>query len=144
MKKFTLGKHHALLQIVAKDLDTTFLEFCLFSETRFMEYSHRIYDHFYTMYPVLITKIRQDLRNGEITEKLLLDREFTEKRMAQATFVLKLAFMREISHLITRFSKSSQKFDVLPFHAMIYYEKIVQKLVLAKNSMKKEKYLRSK
>jgi hypothetical protein len=92
MKKFTLGKHHALLQIVGKEMDTTFLEFCLFSETRLMEYSHRTYDHFY-MYPVLITKIRKYVKSGEITEELLLDREFTEKWLAQATFVLELSFM---------------------------------------------------
>ena len=89
------------------------------------------------MYPVLITKIRRDVQSGDITEELLLDREFTEKRLAQATIILELAFMREISHLLTRFSKSSQKFDVLPFHGMMYYEKVILMLLAAKERIQK-------
>ena len=41
MTKFRLGKNHSDLRSVAHDLGETFLEFCLFSETRFMEYAHR-------------------------------------------------------------------------------------------------------
>ena len=32
--------------------------------------------------------------------------------------------MREVSHLMTIFSKSSQKFDVSPFHGMLQFEKL--------------------
>ena len=41
MTKFTTGAQHSNLRFVAQDMKQTFLEFCLFSETRFMEYSHR-------------------------------------------------------------------------------------------------------
>ena len=61
MKKFTMGKHHTQLQDICIEMNQTFLEFCLFSDRRFMEYSHRTYDHFFVMYHVLITKMRQDM-----------------------------------------------------------------------------------
>ena len=56
-----------------------FLEFCLFSETRFMEYAHRTYDHFYSMYPIFITKIQQDVISGEILADLAQERGSTQK-----------------------------------------------------------------
>ena len=46
MKKFTMGKHHTQLRDTALEIDIIFLEFCLFSETRFMDYAHRTYNHF--------------------------------------------------------------------------------------------------
>ena len=73
----------------------------------------------FNMYPVLVTKIRRDVVSGELPADLVMYRECTEKLLAQATFILRLIFMIEISHLLTRFSKSSQKFDVLPFHGML-------------------------
>ena len=136
MKKFSLGKHHTQLRNTAIKMETSFLEFCLFSETRFIEYAHRTYDHFYKMYPVLITKIRSDVLSGDITDQLTSDREFTENILAQASFVFHLIFIREISHLLTRFSKSSQKFDVLPFYGMTSYEKTIRLLTCARDSFK--------
>ena len=44
MKKFTMGNHHTRLQDIYIEMNQTFLEFCLFSDTRFMEHSHRTYD----------------------------------------------------------------------------------------------------
>ena len=61
MKKFTLGKHHTDLRSISVEIGEKFLEFCLFSDTRFIEYAHRTYDHFFIMYPVLITKIQRDV-----------------------------------------------------------------------------------
>ena len=46
MKKFTLGMHHTDVRNIAEELGETFLEFCLFSDTRFIKYPHRTYDHF--------------------------------------------------------------------------------------------------
>ena len=60
-----------------------------------------------------------------------------KKRLAQAIFELQLSFLREISHLITRFSKNSQKFDVLRFHGMLYYDKVIHKLLAARDSLNK-------
>ena len=118
MKKFTMGKHHTQLQDICIEMNQTFLEFCLFSDTRFMEYSHRTYGHFFVTY-ILITKIRRDMESEDSTTDLVQDREYSEILLAQTTFVLNLVFMREVSHLMTIFSKSSQKFDVLPFHVTI-------------------------
>ena len=114
MKKFTLGKHHTDLRNISVEIGEKFLEFCLFSETRFIEYAHRTYDHFFIMYPVLITKIQRDVELEDSPTDLVEDREFSEKLLAQVIFVLNLLFMREVSHLITIFSRSSQTFDVLP------------------------------
>ena len=75
MKKFTLGMHHTNLRDVAEEMGVNFLEFCLFSETRFIEYSHRTYDHFISMYPVLITKIQRDMKDEHLTTDLLQDRK---------------------------------------------------------------------
>ena len=75
------------------------------------------------MYPILIRKIRNDVESGDIPNELALDRDFTEKMLAQTTFILGLLFMREISHVMMRFSKNSQKFDNLPFYVLNKYEK---------------------
>ena len=56
--------------------------------------------------------------------------------LAQATFILTLVFMREISHLLTIFSKSSEKFDVLPFHGMLQFEKLKLSLSNATDELK--------
>ena len=71
-----------------------------------MQYAHRTYDHFYKMYPVLITKIRRDVESEGTSTELAADREFSEKVLAQVTFILNLVFMREISHLLTIILKS--------------------------------------
>ena len=50
-----LGKPHTQLRDTELEMDLMFIEFCIFSETHFMEYAHRTYNHFYSMYPILIT-----------------------------------------------------------------------------------------
>ena len=45
MTKFRTGAEHSNLRTVAHGMGETFLEFCLFSVTRFMEYSHRTYEN---------------------------------------------------------------------------------------------------
>ena len=104
MKKFTLRKHHTQPQDICIEMNQTFLEFCLFSDRRFMEYSHGTYDHFFVMYHVLITKIRRDVESEDSTTELVQDREYSEILLAQTTFILNLVFMREASHLMTIFS----------------------------------------
>ena len=133
MKKFTLGMHHTDVRDIAKELGETFLEFCLFSDTRFIEYAHRTYDHFYLMYKVLTTKVRRDIEKDPGGEN---DRGHTETQMAQLYFVLDLIFMREISHLMTMFSTSVQTFDVLPFHSMNQFEKLKENLSVAMEKFK--------
>ena len=41
MKLFRFGHYHTELRNIAKECDKTFLEFNLFSDTRFVEHSHR-------------------------------------------------------------------------------------------------------
>ena len=78
MKTFTLGMHHTDLQDIAHKLEVNFLEFCLFSDTWFIEYSHRTYNHFVIMYCVLITKIQRDMRDEHLYTELQQDREHSE------------------------------------------------------------------
>ena len=137
MKKFTLGMHHTNLRDVAEEMGVNFLEFCLFSETRFIEYSHRTYDHFISMYPVLITKIQRNMKDEHLTTDLLQDREHSETLLAQMIFILNLIFMREVSHLYAIFSKNSQAFDVLPFNCMTQFTKLKGSLSKASESFKR-------
>ena len=139
MKKFTLGKHHTDLRNISVEIGEKFFEFCLFSETRFIEYAHRTYDHFFIMYPVLISKIQRDVESEDSPTDLVEDRESSEKLLAQVIFVLNLLFMRELSHLITIFSKSSQTFDVLPFRGMCQFEKLKISLSKARDELKSGK-----
>ena len=44
--------------------------------------------------------------------------------------------MREISHVMTRFFKNSQKFDILPFYVMNKYEKLIENLLKAGEQLK--------
>ena len=135
MKKINLGMHHTDLRDISKEMNVEFREFCLFSETRFIEYSHRTYDHFVLMYPVLISKIQRDVDNDNdaLDAGLQQDREHSETLLAQVTFILNLLFMREASHLFTIFSKNSQAFDVLPFHSMNQFEKFKSSLSKVKD-----------
>ena len=64
------------------------------------------------------------MESKDSTTDLVQDREYNEILLAQTTFVLNLVFMREVSHLMTILSKSSRKFEVLPFHGMLQFEKI--------------------
>ena len=88
------------------------------------------------MYSVLITKIQRDVEFEDTPTDLLEYREFSEKLLAQVIFVLNLLFMREVSHLITIFSKSSQTFDVLPFRGMCQFEKLKISLSKARDELK--------
>ena len=53
MTHFRYGHNHISLHNIAKEKNEIFLEFNLFSETRFVEYSHRTYDHFVRMFYIL-------------------------------------------------------------------------------------------
>ena len=134
MKRFAMVKHHTHLREIASKLKVAFWEFVLFSETRFMEYAHRT---FFALYPILMTKIQRDVQSDVTDIDLVQDREYNEILLAQTTFILNLIFMREVSHLIANYSKSSQKFDVLPFYGMNIYEKLILKLQNAKNKNRK-------
>ena len=68
MKIYRFGKHHSDLNKVAQEMDMSFLEFNLFSETRFVEHSHRTYDHFVRMYPVLFEKLKRDEEKNQVFE----------------------------------------------------------------------------
>ena len=74
MKKFTCGS--TIRSSVTQEMDMIFLE------TLFMEYAHRTYNHFYSMYPILITKIQKDVITGEILANLA--HESTQKLLPQA------------------------------------------------------------
>ena len=133
MKKFRFGHNHSELKKIAKDRNQTFLEFQLFSDTRFMEYAHRTYDHFVKMYELLYEKLRKDENSAE-TEKKEEESENLQNLLVQLQTVVDLLFMVEISHLVTLCSKEFQRFDVLPFHAMTKYYKLKNYLHLARNS----------
>ena len=139
MKKFNLGMHHTNLRDISEEMEIDFKEFCLFSDTRFIEYSHRTYDHFMLMYPVLITKIRRDIANNVLDTELQQDREHSETQLAQTAFIMDLIFMREASHLYTIFSKNAQAFDVLPFHSMNQFDKFKSTFSKARDSLKSGK-----
>ena len=140
MTKFNLGTHHTNLREISEEMEIDFREFCLFSETRFIQYAHRTYDHFVLMYPVLITKVQRDIHNESTGTSFQQNREHCETLLAQVTFILNLLFMRETSHLLTIFSKDSQSFDVFPFHCMIQFDKIKLCLNAAKDRLKSGKF----
>ena len=132
MTKFRTGEQHSDLRTVAHSMNTTFLEFRLFSETRFMEYSHRTYDHFIQMFPVIYTKIKQDEEKAPS-----IDLETLERQLVQATVVIDLLFMSEISKAMAVSSKALQKFDVLPFEAMYIINKLKSNLQDAHSAFEK-------
>ena len=130
-----MGKNHAQLRLISEEKKIVFLEFPQQSETRFFEHQHRVYDHFYRMYPVLVIKVRRDVESGEISNTLDSE-DLLEKHLVQASLILNLSFMREISHLLTRCSKEFQRFDVLPYHNMLHYETLIKRLNKANLSFK--------
>ena len=118
-------------------MNDKFLEFNLFSETRFMEYSYRTYDHFIRMYHILIEKLKRDEEtNKENDEEEVSD---IQNLLAQLELVIDLLFMAELSHLITFCSKEFQRFDVLPFHAMNTYLKLNKHLYSARQAFSESK-----
>ena len=138
MTKFRLGKNHSDLRSVAHELGETFLEFCLFSETRFMEYAHRSYDHFLKMFHILFEKIQRDELASE-TSKDSESLENLEKMLVQAHTVTDLLFMNELSNIMTLCSKSFQKFDVLPFEPFHAFNNLIKKLEHAKDCFENDR-----
>ena len=97
-----------------------------------MEYSHRTYDHFIQMFPVIYTKIKQDEEKAPS-----IDLETLERQLVQATVVIDLLFMSEISKAMAVSSKALQKFDVLPFEAMYIINKLKSNLQDAHSAFEK-------
>ena len=133
MKNFRYGSNHADLEKIAKEQHQVFLEFNLFSETRFVEYSHRTYSHFVRMYPILVEKLKRDDEKAE-TEKGEEKVEHLQNLLIQLELVVNLLFMTDLSHLLTFCSKEFQRFNVLPFYAMMQYFKLKENLISAKSS----------
>ena len=139
MKTFRLGSNHADLHKIAKEMDMTFLEFNLFSDTRFVEHSHRTYDHFARMFPILFVKIQRDEQNPSKDEAHQSESIRLENLLVQLDLVVNLLFMKDLSHLLTYSSKEFQRFDVLPHYTMDVYYTLKKQLHAARNSFKANK-----
>ena len=63
-----MGRNHAQLKLISDEKKIVFLEFPQQSETRFSEHQHKVYDHFYKMYPVLVIKLKRDVESTEIKQ----------------------------------------------------------------------------
>ena len=113
MKISRYGHNHAELRKMCEEKKQVFLEFNLFSETRFVEYAHQTYDHFVRMYTIVCEKLKRDEKNAATT-KGATDVENLQKLLVQLEHLL---FMMDLSHLLTFCSKELQRFDVLPFYA---------------------------
>ena len=131
-----MGRNHAQLKLISEENEVVFLEFPQQSETRFSEHQYKVYDHFYKMYPILVIKVKRDVESGEISNSIDSE-DLLEKHLFQASLILNLAFMREISHLLTRCSKEFQRFDCLPYHNMLHFEILIERLDKANTSFKR-------
>ena len=81
-------------------------------------------------------KVKRDVESGEISNSIDSE-DLLEKHLFQASLILNLAFMREISHLLTRCSKEFQRFDCLPYHNMLHFEILIERLDKANTSFKR-------
>ena len=86
------------------------------------------------MFHILNEKIKRD---EETAPSATL--ETLEKQLAQATTVIDLLFMKEISQLMTICSKSLQRFDVLPFEAIADIDALKTKIHIAKEAFENNK-----
>ena len=134
MKIFRFGHNHTDLRKIAAEYHQVFLEFNLFSETRFVEYAYRTYDHFVRMYAILSEKLNRD-EQAALTEKEVADTtEKLQNMLVQIELVVDLLFMTDLSHLLTFTSKEFQRFDVFPFYAMTVYNNLKLQLNSARDS----------
>ena len=60
MVKCNYGANHSELRNIAKEMNEDFLQFCLFSETRFYQYAQRTYNNFAKMFHILFEKLLRD------------------------------------------------------------------------------------
>lgn len=137
MKHFRFGHNHTELKNISNELGKVFLEFNLFSETRFIEYAHRTYDHFLRMFPVLFEKLKRD--ESAVKQRVEDEVQNLENSLLQIQLVVDLLFMSELSHLLTITSKEFQRFDVLPFHTMHKYILLKKHLYAARESFVEQK-----
>ena len=114
MSHFRFGHNNTQLHNIARENNEVFLEFNLFSETRFVEHSYRTYDHFVRMFHLLYEKLKCDEAARERSDKAI----HLQNTLVVVETVLDLIFMRDLSHLLTYCSKELQRFDVLPFYQM--------------------------
>ena len=127
MVKYNYGANHSELRNIAKEMNEDFLQFCLFSETRFYQYAHRTYNHFSNMFHILFEKLLCDASKD--TRKDERDaNENIQNLLVQAELVINLLFMQDFSYLVTLCSKELQRFDVLPHYAMNVCKKLKQQL----------------
>ena len=143
MKIFRYGHNHADLRKICEEKKQVFLEFNLFSETRFVEYAHRTYDHFVRMYTILCEKLKRDeAMTG--TAKEATDVDNLQNLLVQLELVVDLLFMMDLSHLLTFCSKELQRFNVVPFYAMSVVDRLKCQLNNARdafNSLKTPEFI---
>ena len=60
MVKCNYGANHSESRNIAKETNEEFLQFFLFSETRFIQYENRTYDYFSKMFHILFEKLLRD------------------------------------------------------------------------------------
>ena len=94
MVKCNYGPNHSELRNIAKEMNKDFLQFCLFSETRFHQYAHRNYNHFSNMFHILFEKLLRDASKD--TRKDERDaNENIQNLLVQAELVINLLFMQD-------------------------------------------------
>ena len=130
MSHFRYGHNHTQLHNIARENNEVFLEFNLFSETRFVEHSYRTYDHFVRMFHLLYEKLKRDEAARERIDKAI----HLQNTLVVVETVLDLIFMRDLSHLLTYCSKEFQRFDVLPFYPMDVAEKFLSHITNSSES----------
>ena len=107
MVKCNYGANHSELRNIAKEMNEDFLQFCLFSETRFYQYAHRTYNHFSNMFHILFEKLLCDISKD--TRKDERDsNENIRNLLVKAELVINLLFMQDFSYLVTLCSKELQ------------------------------------
>ena len=109
MVHFKVDGNRNDLMKTAEEMGLPFKEQHLFAVTRFMQYANRTYDNF-DMWPAMV-KVLERISASDSSEAIGAQKGF-KVFLQDPQFVLRLAFMKEISKELTILSKEFQRDDV--------------------------------
>ena len=111
-----------------------------FSETKFADHVHEVYDKFRNNFPSMIKtleKVKEDFYNGDSTEKKKAeDADYVQGRIFGWTFGLSLSASTDVYKQYRIISCILQKINILPHEKLDQFQELVQSLINMKETVK--------
>lgn len=123
------------LRNICSETNVKFLEFVLFSSTRFIQYVHRTYEVVLRLYSSIFTLYQN---HASSIEANAMDAQHFISKISQAKFVAQLNFMLDLSKILTTASKLFQRDEVLPWRGKSAVSSLIENLANMHECLRKK------